>query len=673
MGDIDIKRFLVSFLICMGIMFVWFRFFGPASQPPPPAPTQPVKSAPADTAAPAATTPQEASTEPAVAAAPTQPTQWALQKIDDSPPPIVIGRLDPDQRYKAQITFDTAAAAISTVYLSEHKLNVKDKENGYPLLLPVTHKKQTFNSLMLGQLKLKNRAEAFDLSTACWQAEEPLSSDEVKTVKFRATVIDEKNRPVLEIVKTFTYRPDDYELDFDLSFINRSAQSLEIESLELIGPAGAIREDQRMERRKSLAVYLQENQEVDIQSFDLGRSKEANETLKRDTGSTDPILWFALSNKFFTAVVRPLPPAHADSVDYLEKGGRVLVTKCQIHPNYRDNEGTIKADESLITQTLLTPAAPLGIGSQSVFNFKVYLGAIDTDLFNTETYASLHFDKLLNTYACTFCAFDWLTALLLKMLKAFYAVIGNYGLAIIILVLLVRLVLHPITKKGQVNMMSMSKLGPRMEELKKKYGDNKAELQKQTMAMYKEQGFNPVLGCLPMLLQMPIWIAIYTAVDASVGLRHEGLFSFWINDLSAPDRLIPFSVLGIKPITLPLMIGYVDAINLLPILMAFAMYLQTKLTAQPTATASPQMAQQQKMMKILMPVMMLVFLYCAPSGLNLYIMASTFGGVFESYIIRKHIREQEEKKTAVTTQTTTKVSKRLEPKKKKPKPPVRFN
>jgi len=175
---------------------------------------------------------------------------------------------------------------------------------------------------------------------------------------------------------------------------------------------------------------------------------------------------------------------------------------------------------------------------------------------------------------------------------------------------------------------------------------------------------------------MPIWIAIYTAVDANVALRHEGLFPaswHWITDLSAPDRLIPFSVLGIKPFNLPLMIGYVDAFNFLPVLMAIAMYLQTKFTAQPAAVTSPQMAQQQKMMKYLMPIMMFVFLYGAPSGLNLYIMASTFGGVYEQYIIRKHIRKEDEKKAAVTTQTTTKISKRLEPKKKKPKPPVRFN
>ncbi|MCH9021436.1 MAG: membrane protein insertase YidC [Planctomycetes bacterium] len=325
-------------------------------------------------------------------------------------------------------------------------------------------------------------------------------------------------------------------------------------------------------------------------------------------------------------------------------------------------------------RTNLVAGQPVRPNGELIYSFKVYLGAIDTDLFRRSAYANLHYSKLLNTYACTFCAFDWLTTFLLKMMKGIYLGVHNYGVAIIILVLMVRLILHPVTKKSQISMMAMSRMAPKVEEIKKQYAGKKEEIQKRTMALYKEQGANPLLGCLPMLLQMPIWIALFTAVDANVALRHEGLFpAVWLTDLSAPDRLIPFSSLGIPSFTLPLMIGLVDAINLLPVLLAVAMYLQTKLSGQNTMAASnPQMAQQQKMMQILMPIMMLVFLYSAPSGLNLYIMASTFGGILEQYYIRKHFKAADAKEAAVTVSTTKKVGVKLSPKKKKPKPPMRY-
>ena len=222
-------------------------------------------------------------------------------------------------------------------------------------------------------------------------------------------------------------------------------------------------------------------------------------------------------------------------------------------------------------------------------------------------------------------------------------------------------------------------MAPMLEEIKKKYAGNKEEMQRRTLAIQKQHGATGLWGCLPMLLQMPIWIALYTAVDTNVAMRHHGLFPaswHWLTDLSAPDRLIPLSLFGIEPFTLPLIgnfTGTIDAFNLLPILLAIAMFLQQKLTPQSSmAATNPQMAQQQKMMLIMMPVMMLLFLYTAPSGLNLYIMASTFGGVIEQYFIRKHIREQEAKEAASTVAVTSKVTSKMEPKKRKPKPPMRF-
>ncbi len=238
----------------------------------------------------------------------------------------------------------------------------------------------------------------------------------------------------------------------------------------------------------------------------------------------------------------------------------------------------------------------------------------------------------------------------------------NYGIVIIVLVFLVRIILHPITKKSQVSMSKMQKLGPKAEEIKKKYANNKAEMNKQMMALYREQGASPIMGFLPMFVQMPIWIALWSAVYASIDLRGARFLPFWITDLSMPDAVVSY-----QTITIPLLHSKIQSLNLLPLMMGVAFYLQQKLMpSQTNASTSPQVAQQQKMMMIMMPLLFPLMLYNGPSGVNLYIMASTFGGVIEQYVIRKHIREKEQAESQGLVATTKKTGGKV--KKKKPKP-----
>ena len=108
---------------------------------------------------------------------------------------------------------------------------------------------------------------------------------------------------------------------------------------------------------------------------------------------------------------------------------------------------------------------------------------------------------------------------ILAVMKWMYFVIPNYGVVIIILVLLMRLVLHPVTRHGQIAMSKMSKLAPRAEEIKKKYGANKTEMNKKLMELYREQGASPIMGFVPMFIQIPIWVALWSAIYTSVSLR----------------------------------------------------------------------------------------------------------------------------------------------------------
>jgi len=225
-----------------------------------------------------------------------------------------------------------------------------------------------------------------------------------------------------------------------------------------------------------------------------------------------------------------------------------------------------------------------------------------------------------------------ITKLFIGILHAFHSVAGNYGVAIIMLTILVRFALHPLTRKSQKSMAGMSKLGPKMKEIKAKYKDDRKRQQEEMMKLYREHGVNPMGGCLPIILQLPILIGLFGALRYSIELRHAP-FLLWINDLSQPDALT------MLPATLPFVGGM--PLNVLPILLIVAMFLQQRLTPRTTG-GDPQAEQTQKMMMWMMPAMFGFLFYGMPSGLVLYFMTSTGLGALESHLIRRHIAKLEE-------------------------------
>jgi len=312
-------------------------------------------------------------------------------------------------------------------------------------------------------------------------------------------------------------------------------------------------------------------------------------------------------------------------------------------------------------------------GATRAVTLDVFAGPKKRDLFSKNPrYDALAYRETLDFRSC-FCTFSWLALGMMWLLNALaLAAFGNFGLGIILLVVLVRLVLHPLTKKGQVSMSRMQKLQPEMQKLREKYKDKKDKLNQEMMALYKTQGVSPLFGCLPMLIQLPIWIALWSGISASVELRHAAFLPVWITDLAAPDQFISF---GGKVLTVPLiggMIGPVRSFNLLPILLCVAMYFQAKSTQMGGAAASPQQESTQRMMKFMMPAMMLLFFYNAPSGLTMYIMTSVFGGVAEQYVIRKHIRQKDAADAAAETTVAIPGKHFRGQKPKKPKGPFRI-
>jgi len=227
-----------------------------------------------------------------------------------------------------------------------------------------------------------------------------------------------------------------------------------------------------------------------------------------------------------------------------------------------------------------------------------------------------------------FKSMDWFAKLLLGTMNWFYAhIIPNYGLAIIFLTVVVRLGMYPLTLKSMRSMKRMQMLGPEMEQLKAKFGDNPQELNKKMMEMYKERGVNPLGGCFPIALQMPVFITLYRMLWQAYELRGAP-FLLWITDLSEPDRL--FHMPWMEQV--PFVGATFEYFNLLPILMGLSMVLNQKLMPTSAAVQNP----QQKMMMTIMPVFFCFICYNMAAGLNLYILTSTVLGMVQQKFTRVH-------------------------------------
>jgi len=587
------------------------------------------------------------------------------------PESVKLGSVSAATGFKFELELSSLGACIRQATFSEY--DNRDRKDPQPLvfLSPVGKSDGSeVLSMASGGLDLgAGQKDPLPLDKLHWKLRDVTKQGDFEKAVFEAIVQDRNDKDALRLTKTFTVTRGRYHLDCELQMENLSDRQLK-PAMFLQGPAGIGREDVRSDMRKVVGGFIDTEGQVTSSRLELKHLRRPDTPSGKRLSYKDAsakFIWAAAVNKYFAAILRPVPEQGQDRCRWVtDKTGR-----------YYDPDGKQDSEDETVGFGFSIGSiklAPAGRPESSrMLDFQLYLGPKDKNFFQkNDLYRRLGFFHTIDFRTCC-CPASIVNPLafgilsLMKWMHGFWP--HNYGIVIIILVVLIRLLLHPVTKKSQVSMMKYSKLAPKVAEIRKQYPNNQAEAHKQILAYYKEQGVSPVpiMGMLPMLVQMPIWIALWSAINASINLRGAEFLPFWITDLSVPDALVSFSA-----VTVPLLGWKISSLNMLPILMGVAFFLQQKLMPHqsPDASANPQTAQQQKIMMIMLPVLFPLMLYNGPSGVNLYIMASVFAGVFEQYVIRKHIREKEAQQEQVFVSATAKTGGKA--KKKKPKPMFKY-
>lgn len=656
------RRTIAAVFAAMSVFFLWTliiqpRFFPQLNAPPPRRDggedqrfaEDPLGGSPATTTA-------TAEGSPTGPPASTRAAQATIQ-AGDSAAPVRLGSTDEDGAYPMMLELVPEGAGVATVELRGHYAEVREQQH-YPLFTPVaTRAGDPIYSFVTPRLVIPGVAEV-NLEHVLWKVvERPAGVADAQA--FEATVKSVDGQPLARVIKTYTLPVQSPEKQtFDLKLTLR-VENLSDKPFRAVlvqrGPIGFRKEDARSEDRQVLGARWQDGA-VTVKAH--ARKEIAEKKIRLGEDKDDQrIAWAAEANKYFTAIMAPAGRDGADAPVQFSSVDTMHLT------DFTDEEGSGDLTFEFVTQPM--DVQPAG-GAEVAFD--VYLGPKSKTAFQSvETYEKRDYYAVIrwNFY---FCAPAWLVAVMMGLLNLFHKIPPhNYGLAIIMLVLVVKGLLHPITKKSQVNMMKMQKdmarLQPKIQAVKEKYANDRTALNTAMMAVYKEEGVNPagsILTCLPMMLQIPIWGALWQALASTIEMRHAGFDGYWIRDLAAPDALVKFKDAITIPLLGWLMGGPVHSFNLLPVLLGISQLLQAKYMPRgnpaTSTSANPDQLEQQRRMMMFMSVFFVFMLYNAPSGLCLYIMASNLFGIVEQLRIRKHLQDLDARRAAEPPPVTRKGS-----------------
>ena len=410
-------------------------------------------------------------------------------------------------------------------------------------------------------------------------------SEDISSVSF------ETRENGVTIRKTFSFELDSYAFRLLIEVLNDSTAALATR-FQIDIPA---REKDADDFREQALAALEDGNRVNTPVKGLGRAGFFQSMMGRRAEQYEDypglIDWAGVQTTYFLTAILPDNPSQAN------------VRIATLEP------GVLGATQLWFDETVI-PA-----GRSIAREFRGYMGPKEMERLEVFGGETVHAIDL---------GWSWvepLTRFFSLFLKMLYSIVPNYGIAIIILTILVRIVTAPLTVKQMRSMERMRALAPKLKEIKEEFADDRQKQSEKTMALYKSEGVNPLGGCLPMLLQFPVFIGLFYALRSTIQLRQAPFFG-WINDLSVPETLFEIPGIGLP-------------FRVLPLIMGATMVFQQRITPMQADPA------QAKMMMTVMPVMMTLIFYQFPSGLVLYWMVSNVLAIAHQLWIGRGIRAKE--------------------------------
>ncbi len=600
------RRFLLFVSLSLLIWLGWINFVVPKFFPAPPKPAKPgAVSARDSTDAPPVSALAPANVVAAVVAAPERAgvPRHPLQTV-------VLGSLDPKSDYFMQVELTTLGAAIRTIELNDPRYP-EFGHRGKPLKVVGSDPAVDRRTFETAIPELDRQLPDGGNRLLNWDVVPETKSDSV--AEFRLVSPD----GLLEAVKRYELKkpPRDqlespkardrlfegYEVLLTVSLQNRSPQEMSVD-YTLQGPVSLPLEDaDNSAKFRDLRMgFLEKDGRIDRRQMTASDVFDKDKAGKQEL-TKRPLKYIGVDVKYFAALVQP--------VGDQQQSPTVVSSQAQLIRPALEKQFS---DISVVLNSAMTLNASGTADDRATHSYLLFAGPKRQELL-----AGVSADSIVD-----FGYVNVIAQAMLWMLNTFHWLGASYGVAIILLTVVVRGMMFPVSRHQAHNMQRMKDLQPKIKELQQKYAGNKEEIARAQMELFRKHNYNPLSGCLPLLLQLPIFIGLYTALSGSVDLRMAPFL--WFENLAAPDALFP---LGFK---MPFF-GWTD-FNLLPIISTGLMFFQQKMMMPPPA--DEEQAMQQKMMNYMMIFMGAMF-YKVPAGLCIYFIASSAWGMIERFLLNK--------------------------------------
>ena len=574
---------VLSGLVIAAAMFVQYKFFPPA----------PVQQQPSTTAS---VTEQQAAVPQNTFVAENMPADSAVLEVPDE---TVIGeQIVTIKTNVAEITFTNRGGDIISYKLLEH--NNSKGDSHVEMVKNLTDRNRAF-SIALGGAQAPALNQFFNVKEETVNGKQTVGFFKTISIKNQDGSISS-----FTLAKRYTFLPDDYmfELavtvsgDADMKGLNFDNAGYTLRTMPQIGPDWDVKAD-RYEYRNFFA-YID------------GKKKDATLKANQTKLITDSVPWAGISGKYFSLIVIPSTPAQ-----------QILYSAAQPNAD-RVQDGQLFFLRPVITGNKVTDV------------YRIYLGPCSENILSTYNIPSknnYNYDNLrIDTVAVSSGIWRPLEVLLKWLLQFFYKLIPNWGVSIILVTILIKVIFFPLTKKSSESTQQMQKMQPKIKELQEKYKGKPQKLNEEMAKLYKEAGYNPLSGCLPLLIQLPILFAMYRLFNNYFEFRGAMFIPHWIPDLSIGDSVLQF------PSPIPFL-GWTD-LRILPIVYVISQMVFGKITQTPINDQ-----QQNSTMKIMMygmPLFFFFMFYNAPSGLLLYWTCTNFLMLVQQMIIKAMMKQKKE-------------------------------